>query len=139
MVDQVLERHGYLTLFWLRWTMFYRCSDCKRLEPKYESAASILGAKKKFVLAKVSCHCRIRCSVSLYAATFFLASPYFRDRLDGCDFHKKKNHDWEVSYTKVIFADGKRKSERQNWPILLLCLDWLFRNRNGNMYKIWSS
>lgn len=31
----------------------YRCSDCKRLDPKYESAASILGAKKKFVLAKV--------------------------------------------------------------------------------------
>ena len=35
-------------------SLLYRCSDCKRLEPKYESAASILGAKKKFVLAKVS-------------------------------------------------------------------------------------
>ncbi|XP_028406891.1 probable protein disulfide-isomerase ER-60 [Dendronephthya gigantea] len=49
--DQYIkDKEAMLVEFYAPW-----CSDCKRLEPKYESAAAILGAKKKFVLAKIDC------------------------------------------------------------------------------------
>nr|UXX21453.1 protein disulfide-isomerase ER-60 [Calyptrophora lyra] len=49
--EYVRDKEAMLVDFYAPW-----CSDCKRLDPKYESAASILGAKKKFVLAKVDCY-----------------------------------------------------------------------------------
>lgn len=49
--EYVKDKEAMLVDFYAPW-----CSDCKRLDPKYESAASILGAKKKFVLAKVDCY-----------------------------------------------------------------------------------
>ena len=50
--DQYIkDKEAMLVDFYAPW-----CSDCKRLEPDYESAASILAAKKKFVLAKIDCY-----------------------------------------------------------------------------------
>ncbi|XP_046860696.1 protein disulfide-isomerase A3-like [Xenia sp. Carnegie-2017] len=50
--DQYIkDKEAMLVDFYAPW-----CSDCKRLEPKYEAAANMLAAKEEFVLAKIDCY-----------------------------------------------------------------------------------
>ena len=68
--DQYIkDKEAMLVDFYAPW-----CSDCKRLEPDYESAASILAAKKKFVLAKVSIFVYAHSSCANLSSLHYLSS-----------------------------------------------------------------